>query len=438
MTTSALNVAARLRPRAALALVLACCALGACETASAPRGPIPERIGSAPEGETQRRDDRRPVVDREVTPPHRAQQADSLVRVGLLLPFSGVNAGARAEAAAMLNAAQLALFEAGADRIVLIPKDTGATPDGARRQAREVLREGADVILGPLLADGVAAVVDEASVYDKPVITFTNDRSTAETGAYVLSLTPEEEVARVVSYASRQGLITFATLAPDNDFGQRVRDAAEQAARDNGGFLVTWEVYPEGGDAAMVDLPARRLARYDSRLAARAVEQEEQFELPYDAVILPEGGVQLLSVAPLLPFYDVDPRIVRFLGVGRWRDTAVAREPSLAGGWFPGPDEIALTAFDNSYRAAFGEEPTRLAPLAYDGVLAIASLTRGLGAAGLTPQGFQRPTGFRGADGLFRFTSERVSQHAMAIYEVRNGRFVVVEPAPDSFAPEAF
>jgi ABC-type branched-subunit amino acid transport system substrate-binding protein len=437
-----LNVAARLRPRAALGFLIACLigclALAACET-SGPSRPLPERVGSGPDAEDGRaRDDRRPIVDRQVTPPHRSGQRDSLVRVGLLLPFSGVSAAARGEAASMLSAAQLALFEAGADRIVLIPKDTGGTEQGARAQAREVLREGADVILGPLLPETVAAVVDEASVYDKPVITFSNDRSAAELGAYVLSVTPEEEVSRVVGYASRQGLITFATLAPDNSFGQRIRDAAEQAARDNGGFLVTWEVYPEGGDAAMIDLPARRLARYDTRLAARNANQEDQFELPYDAVILPEGGVQLLSVAPLLPFYDVDPRIVRFLGIGRWRDLAVSREPSLAGGWFPGPDEAANATFVQSYRAAFGEDPTRLAPLAYDGVLAVSSLTRGLGAAGLTPQGFQRPSGFRGASGLFRFNTDRVSEHTLAVYEIRNGQFIVVEPAADSFAPAVF
>jgi ABC-type branched-subunit amino acid transport system substrate-binding protein len=439
MTSRPLNVAARLTPRAALAIVLASLALASCETTGPSRGPIPERIGSGrDQGDEPQRDDRQPIVDRLVTPPHRGGDPEALVRVGLLLPFSAPNAGARAEAASMLNAAQLALFETDAARIVLIPKDTGGTPEGARRQAREVLREGANVILGPLFSDSVPVVVDEASVYDKPVIAFSNIRSAAETGAYLLSVTPEEEVARVVSYASRQGVITFATLAPDNDYGQRVRDAAEQAARDNGGFLVTWEVYPEGGDATMIDLPARRLARYDSRLAARAAEQEDQFELPYDAVILPEGGIQLLSLAPSLPTYDVDPRITRFLGISRWQDPAVSREPSLAGGWFPGPDADAHAAFAASYVAAFGEEPTRLAPLAYDGMLAIASLTRGLGAAGLTPQGFQRPTGFRGADGLFRFNADRISEHTMAIYEVRNGAFVVIEPAPDSFAPEVF
>jgi hypothetical protein len=430
MIRSLLNGRARLWPRAALFFLLT--TLAAACTGGGPTGPLPERI---PYGQTGAVQAGRCEGDESIlTPTHRAGQEGTLVRVGLLLPFSG--AGADAEAASMLNAAQLAVFETGADRIVLIPKNTGGTAEGAQVQACAVLREGADIILGPLLAEEVRAVAAQAAEYGKPVLAFSNDQSVTETGAYLLSVTPEEEVWRIVSYATRQGVIAFATLAPDDVYGQRVQLAAQEAANANGSFLVTWEMYPAGGDASAIDLPARRLARFDEREAATRAGQ--QFELPYDAVILPAGGVELLSVAPLLPYYDVDPRVVRFLGTGRWRDPAVAREPSLAGGWFPGPDEAAHAVFADAYEQAFGEEPTRLAPLAYDGIKAIASLTSALGAAGLTEQGFERPTGFRGADGLFRFRDNRLAEHALAIYEVSNGRFVVIEPAPDSFAPAAF
>lgn len=431
----ALNVCSRLAPRALLSALLGAFALSlaACETG--PSAPLPDRAGAP----TETTPSEEAVVDRTITPPHRAEQASQLVRVGLLLPFSGPIPSARAESAAMLNAAQLALFETDAQRVLIIPKDTGGTADGARRQAREALREGADVILGPLLAEEVRAASEEAALFGKTVIGFSNDRLLAELpNVYLLSITPEEEVERVVSYASSTGIVTFAALTPDSAYGLRVRDAAEAAARDNGAFLVTWEIFPAGGDATSIDPAARRLSRYDARLNARAANQEATFELPYEAVILPEGGTRLLQLAPLLPFYDVDPRIVRFLGTGLWQDPATAREPSLANGWFPGPDQPAHDAFATSYRRRFGAEPTRLAPLAYNGVLAIASLTRGQGAAGLTAQGLQRSSGFRGADGLFRFGADRISQHAMAVYEIRNGTFTVVEPAPQTFEPQSF
>jgi len=436
-----LNGAARLAPRAVSLVFVAAFALSACETTapSPGAGPIRPPTRGGETSDTVRVDpNRRPVVDRLLTPPHRARDADQLVRAALLLPFSSRSASARREARSMLNAAQLALFESGNDRIVLVPKDTAGTADGAAAAARQALREGADIILGPLFADSVRAAAEEARVYNKPVIAFSNDQSVTETGAYLLSRTPEEEVTRITEFASQRGHITYAILAADNDYGLRVRDALERASRATAGFLVTWEYFPAGGDAAMIDLPARRLARYDARLAARNADAEDEFELPYDAVMLPEGGVRLLSLAPLLPYYDVDPRVVRFLGTSLWFDDEVAREPSLNHGWFPGPDAIAHEVFDTAYQATFGEEPSRLASLAYDSVLVTATLTRARGAAGIRPEAIQRPTGFHGADGLFRFNSDRLSQHAFAIYEVRNGAFVVIDPAPNTFQPAVF
>ena len=53
------------------------------------------------------------------------------VRVGVLLPFSNGSAGTRALAAAMLKAAQLALFDTGNPDIMLMTADEGSTPEAA-------------------------------------------------------------------------------------------------------------------------------------------------------------------------------------------------------------------------------------------------------------------------------------------------------------------
>ncbi|MBY0332653.1 MAG: ABC transporter substrate-binding protein, partial [Acetobacteraceae bacterium] len=61
-------------------------------------------------------------------------------RVGLLLPLSGGN---RALGAAMLNAAQLALFDQADPRVELVPRDTGGTAGGAAEATRAALADGA-------------------------------------------------------------------------------------------------------------------------------------------------------------------------------------------------------------------------------------------------------------------------------------------------------
>ena len=97
--------------------------------------------------------------DRVASSPESAQPAEAVkppeIKVGLLLPLSGP---AEAIGRDMLDAAQMALFDVGDNKLVLLPRDTAGTPAGARLAAQEVIREGAEVILGPLLAADVAAV----------------------------------------------------------------------------------------------------------------------------------------------------------------------------------------------------------------------------------------------------------------------------------------
>ena len=98
-----------------------------------------------------------------VRPEH--MDGDEPVRVGLLLPFSADNEAARRIASAMFDAAQLAVFDAGDQNFLLIPKDTRGEAEGAAAAARSALADGAEIILGPLFAESVeaAAVVTRAA-----------------------------------------------------------------------------------------------------------------------------------------------------------------------------------------------------------------------------------------------------------------------------------
>src|SRR3990170_354043 len=77
------------------------------------------------------------------------------VKVGLLLPLSGSRADV---GQALLNAAQLALFDLGGERFTLVVRDTQGTPEGAAAAAEAVLAEDAALILGPLFATSAEAV----------------------------------------------------------------------------------------------------------------------------------------------------------------------------------------------------------------------------------------------------------------------------------------
>lgn len=424
-----------------------------------PQAQTPEAEATEPPPETsdlQRMGEARPQLDAEIelVPP---EGVAARRKVGLLLPLSGPR---RPLGQALLEAAQLALFDTAASAFTLVIRDTEGTAEGAAAAARSAIDAGAELILGPVFAGSVEAVAPVASAAAVPVLAFSNDRTVARPGVYVMGLLPSQQVARILGYAVSQGLRRFAVLAPDNAYGDVVVNAMETAAPDLGGEVARVAYYEPG--ASDVAAPVKRLADFQARraalkqriarLEARGDDEAEQ-ELrelrgldalgsaPFDAVLLPAGGNELRTLAPNLPFYDIDPDEVRFLGTALWDDPSLGTEPALAGGWFAAPPPSSWNDFRKRYRRAFGAVPPRLASIGYDATALAALLARRAGdrnAAGApvyTREALTIRGGFAGVDGVFRLREDGLVERRYAVIELRRNAFEVLDPAPTTFRP---
>ncbi len=180
-------------------------------------------------------------------------------RVALLLPLSSPSADARTIAEALERAAELALFDSGNKDILLMPRDDGGTPDKAAAAARKAIEDGAEVIVGPLFAQAVAAVAPVARAQHVPVVAFSSDRSVGGVGVYLLSFQPETEVRRIISFAAQRGHNAFAALVPRSPYGNVVADAFRNSVTAAGGSITTLQAFDERPEA--VSEPARMVAR---------------------------------------------------------------------------------------------------------------------------------------------------------------------------------
>jgi branched-chain amino acid transport system substrate-binding protein len=439
------------------------------------------------------------ATDRVAPPEEQAQPAEPVlppeVRVGLLLPLSGPAEGLGRD---MLEAAQMALFDVGENDLVLLPRDTGGTPAGARAAAAEVIEQGAEVILGPLFGPAVAAVSPLAAQADIRVLAFSNDASVATDGTFLLGFRPEEQVRRVVDYALASGMLarpapevlpgpdaaapdappevaqpTFeqprfgqgafdagapriAGLAPDDAYGATALEALRRAVVEGGGVLGEILLYPTGfADPSPV---VRQIAAYDQRAAALEAERarleqsddpQAQQRLqaletvdtlgapPFDAIMLADGGDSLRSVASLLTFFDVDPATTRFLGTMRWQaDPRVLAEGALQNGWFAAPAPDDLGAFQNRFRDTFGRAPAELAALAYDATALAVVVARDLADRTFASTNLINAEGFAGASGLFRLRPDGLTEHGLAVLEVSGGSARMIDPPPTRFVDE--
>ncbi len=359
------------------------------------------------------------IVTRDgLTPPHMAGR--DIKRLALLLPFSAKSDRLREEAASMLKAAELAVFERDTPDVLLIALDTGGTESGAASATRAAVQSGADVILGPVLSRAVRSAGREASRSGTPVIAFSTDQNVAGRGTYLLSFPPEAEVQRVVEFVAGSGANRYAFIGPESAYGDRVQAAYQRAVQSVGGRVTQNKTY-DGDDISVMQTPAKALAdAYKSSSGGgRAL---------FDAVILPEGGTPLRSLAPLLPYYDIDPADVQFMGTSLWHREETVREPALNGGIFAGPDQTVRSAFVEAYDRRYGDEASRLASLAFDAVNVGAFVADGNPKS--RTKRLEDENGFFGVDGFVRFRSNGTPERGLAVYQIQNGRFEIIDPAP--------
>lgn len=333
------------------------------------------------------------------------------VKVAVVLPLTGAGAGV---GASLRNAIELATLAAGVDQVTFLVKDDGSTPDGAKAATQAALGEGAELVLGPLFGPNVRAAGAVARGANIPLIGFSNDANAAAPGVYLLSLLVESYVERAIAFAAQQGKKSMAAIAPDDAYGAAAMAAIQTSAAEHGVRVMAAERYGAGGAGGA----ARKLAALGGAI---------------DTLFVAELPEQAGATATALAKAGIGAGSVQILGPGVWNDARVLTNPYFRGAWFAAPESAGFSAFAQRYRAKFGGEPPRVAALAYDaGSLAIA-LARTQGAARFQRATLTAPTGFQGADGVFRLRADGLNERGLAVMQIEDGRARMIAAAPRSF-----
>lgn len=379
----ALSLESRQARRASLLIIAACSlTLASCQT-RAPMRPV----GPAPADPTGGPD----------SPRH---------RVALIIPLTGEDGGVGTSIA---NAANLALLDSGDRSIRLLTYDSSS---GAGAAAERAIAEGAELILGPLLAEDVRAVTPVARRANVPVVAFSNDSNVAGGGTYILGFTPAQAIDRVVRYSRGKGAARFGALVPTGLYGQRAAQAMLGSVRSSGGQLAGLATYNRSASAA--------------RSAAMTLNGKGNM----DAVLIADGGrIAAVAATALRPG-------ARLLGTELWAgDRTLGQTARLRGALYAAAPDARFTQLVGRYKARYGKTPYRLGSLGYDAVLLTVR------AAKVWPIGRPFPArslvdrdGFAGVDGIFRFGRDGIAERSLEVRQVTATGATVVSPAATSFA----
>ena len=327
-------------------------------------------------------------------------------RVALIIPLTGEDGGVGTSIA---NAANLALMDSGERSIRLQTYDSSG---GAGAAAERAIAEGAELILGPLLAEDVRAVTPVARRANVPVVAFSNDSNVAGGGTYILGFTPGQAIDRVVRFSRGKGAARFGALVPTGLYGQRAAQAMLGSVRSSGGQLVGLESFNRTAPAA--------------RSAATSLSNKGNM----DAVLIADSGkIAAVAAAALRP----GPRL---LGTELWAgDRTLGQTGRLRGAYYAAAPDARFIQLVGRYKARYGRTPYRLGSLGYDAVLLTVRSAR------VWPIGRPFPArslvdrdGFAGVDGIFRFGRDGIAERSLEVRQVTATGTIVVSPAATSFA----
>ena len=212
---------------------------------------------------------------------------------------------------------------------------------------------------------------------------FAPDKSLADECVYLINFFPEDDLIALFNHFPEGSRI--ALLFPENAYGYYINYIIDPIAVESSSLIVNRASYKEdltNAREAIKELSKYKLRKYelerqkkilkkkDDVISKKALKKIEKFEtigeVDFTHLILPDYSIRLLEIAPLLPFYDVDPNKVKFVGTGVWDDKIFFDEPSLQGAIFSGIDEVNRLTFLNDYEKIYQEKPIRTATLPYD------------------------------------------------------------------------
>ena len=299
------------------------------------------------------------------------------------------------------------------------------------------------IFIGPLTSADTENIFTACS---KGVLffSFTSDRKQAGKCVYLINFFPEDDLLTLFSNFKTDSKIVL--LYPENNYGYYINSIIDSFATKSNSIIINRASYKEdlsNARDAIKELSKYELRKYElerqkkilkaknDEAAKKALKKIERFEtigtLDFSHLILPDYGVRLLQIAPLLPFYDIDPKKIQFVGTGVWDNEVFFSEPSLQGSIFPGVPQSERKQYFDDYYLKYREQPTRTITIPYDliGILEYI-INKKLNLKKTHKLLNDKSISFDGIDGKFSFEKNIISRK-LNVLKILNGKANLVK-----------
>ncbi len=273
---------------------------------------------------------------------------------------------------------------------------------------------------------------------------FASDRDYGNNCIYLINFFPEDDLNAL--FNSFESNSKIALLYPENHYGYYINSIIDLIATKSNSIIVNRASYKtdlSNAREAIKELSNYELRKYElerqktilrskkDEVSKKALKKIERFEtsgiVDFTHLILPEYNIRLLQIAPLLPFYDIDPNKIQFVGTGVWDNKIFFDEPSLQGSIFPGVTQNKRIEYINDFFAKYNQEPSRTITIPYDLIGLIEYLiSKQLDLLNTYKLLNEENINFEGMDGKFSFRKNVISRE-LEILKISDGKAILLK-----------
>ena len=299
------------------------------------------------------------------------------------------------------------------------------------------------IFIGPLTSDDAEDINNFCSL-GIVFFSFASKRKLASDCVYLINFFPEDDLRALFNYFDSNDRI--ALIYPENNYGNYINDIIDIISTNSHSIIVNKVSYLEdisnARDAIKLlgkyEIRKQELERQkgilqnkDDEISKRALKKIEKFEtigdLDFTHLIIADYNIRLLEIAPLLPFYDIDPNKIQFVGTGVWDDKTFFNEPSLQRAIFPGVSIKKRQSFIDEYINVYNSKPKRIVTIMYDLIGLISYIVENqpnLESAFkfLNDQSLS----FEGIDGKFSFENNLIKRE-LGILQIIKGEALLIK-----------
>lgn len=318
-------------------------------------------------------------------------------------------------------------------QVSLIVKDAPTEGDGALKAFNALVKdEGVAAVIGPLGAQSLKSLAPEADRLGVPMLALTQREDDAPRNTYVLNvfLDNQELVRSLVRHCrTKLGYTRFASLYPDDKYGQKLSKAFAEVVRQEGGNLVTSVAYKE--KTTDFKEPLQKLLT----VANQNIPPSGAEMAPFEALFIPDQLQVLSLIAPQLPHNNVLGATL--LGTNLWGEGPLLdvgsnyiEQALFATPFYAESDVPGSRAFCQRFEEQYQSPPSYLEAQAYDALLLLLTGRASLRGAVVDRfsilQGILQIQNFEGASGRYSFTPDGDLKRNYLVFQVQNGQIVRV------------